>query len=276
MDQEGLVTSEIQERCHRNYFTRMDPSQPLYACGACGISDVPIDQNSPSVPDYDLDVISFTEVEVSDANRLLRPLYYTAQQTQKYNSPFAVDGLLRHIPDTAENRARWERYRPIISMYVLQPTDAAAAPMYLHVYSEGVSLPSRSADGEYHHPTMHLCQPCHRALTRCLDLPEDAPQEEYTAFAPVPSIAAGYDMGSTARVQNPPMATPSFCEGLCLPRGRVLSTALHIDVSRRCRSGTYRCFQGHCIVFPDFAAEVCGMEMPNAAYAGQEVSLLAI
>jgi len=131
MTQEGLVTDEDIERVMRDYHERMDPTLPPLACGCCGVADVPLpgfpldskrfeglqrqalkdakaDAKALEAKAEKLGIETFHVVQLDDPK--LAVLLYTAAQNTSYELPVPA-----HVADTPLNRARWQRFRPIIS-----------------------------------------------------------------------------------------------------------------------------------------------------------------
>ena len=164
----------------------------------------------------DIGIVQFTTVHLDD--RRLAALRYTDAQKRAYNLPVPV-----HKENTAENRAHWTRYKLVISLMVV-------GGRYMHLY------PQLCSNNE-----TKLCDRCRTSL--------------WAGKVPVPSVAAGWDLGSPERANLQPV---SFAEGVCLAKVRSLSTAFNI----RLRRAGHNTFTGHAINFVDHASDTCAAEMP--------------
>ena len=225
IEQEGLVTDADIEGCMQTYYERMNPTLPACACGVCGVMDIPLvvldrDRRSRD-PVYkspaDIGIVQFTIVHLDD--RRLAPLLYSDAQKRAYDLPVPV-----HKENTAENRAHWAHYKQVISMMVVRGH-------YMHLY------PQLCSNNE-----TKLCERCRSSL--------------WAGKVPIPSVAAGWDLGSPERANLQPV---SFAESVCLAKVRSLSTAFNI----RLRRAGHQTFTGHAINFVDHAADTCAAEMPS-------------
>ena len=222
IEQEALVTDADTEACMQTYYERMNPTLPACACGVCGVMSIPLVPLDGRTRDpvytspADIGIVQFTTVHLDD--RRLAALRYTDAQKRAYDLPVPV-----HKENTAENRAHWTRYKLVISLMVV-------GGRYMHLY------PQLCSNNE-----TKLCDRCRTSL--------------WAGKVPVPSVAAGWDLGSPERANLQPV---SFAEGVCLAKVRSLSTAFNI----RLRRAGHNTFTGHAINFVDHASDTCAAEMP--------------
>ena len=250
ISQEAEVTPDDIKRCMEDYTHRMNPTLCPVACGSCGRADIPMEYD-PNGPDAKLlGIETFHEVLLSDP--ILYPLHLTVDETTAFERP-----VPSHVLDTPENRARWLRFRPCLSIVSLP---SSSAPPSSEAVFAIPSLPLVPVTRIHLYPQLctelstNLCGTCFSDLT--------------LGNIPFICAASGWDLGSPERAE-PPLPELSFVTKLMIARSRVLSSALHIRIPRF--AGSYGSFKGHCICFPDQAADVCAHLMPSAAYAGREV-----
>ena len=181
----------------------------------------------------------FHEILLSD-DRLFW-LRYTEDQIANYNLFVPT-----HIEDNEINRGRWARFKVIKSSVEIAVPDMDT--WRYHLYPE---LCYANGDGVM---VTKLCHNCNYELVR--------------NHIPVPSIAAGWDIGGIDRALLPEL---SFAESLCISQARIFTAVLNIRLPRRV--GTYKSFRGHVISFPQDAPDACGGVMSNFLFAGDHVKI---
>ena len=268
MNEEAEVTYADIERCTARYLRRCPPGQPAQACAACGTCDVPVVHSTVAEADR-VGVTHFHTVPFFQdygqgvcLNADLKPLVYTREQDEAYNRV-----VPSHVVDTDDNRRHWARFRDVQSSLELREP-ASNRLLRLHLYPELCGLPPAGCgpqpDNAYRLPAvgedpalaghLRLCNPCYQRL-RVGQVPE-------------PSVAAGWDLGSAARVGLP---TLSWAETRAISRCRPLSAAFTVRLPRR--PGQYHTLTGNCACFHDNAADECSAALPDALFAGREVCL---
>jgi len=280
IDDEARVTDGDVVRCTGKYYARMDPTQPAVACGSCGWQDVPMAKHDSDA----FDIMEYRQVPLDSP--LLGPLRYLAAEDSRYDWP-------AHIPRTAENEVLWRRYRRVISMvqtadgmrYHLLPEQVMVTVPAAGAVSAGAgccgaascgagaaACHDRHTDGstvlasELAGPidpasaTVMLCSKCYAALSG------------RRPIRPERSIAAGWDLGQPERANLPML---SLAEEFAIARTRLMTTALNVRIPRpgtgilRDNIGTYRSVKGHCICFPDHAAENAAEALPDPTLMGR-------
>ena len=246
MAQEANVTDEDTERCTRSFFSRVSPNKPASACGCCGIMDIEVDinENAGQVPfsplkRNNMSIVNFHTVFLNSP--LLNVLRYTEEQENTYNLV-----VPRHITDNEVNRIRWTRFKRIISMFVVHFNDEQ---IRYHLYPELCSAATN---------TTQICEDCFTELNN-----------PRSTRIPVPSIAAGWDIGNPERADLPEL---TFAETLCISKVRVYSAALNFRLPRT-SSPAYNTFRGHVISFPQDAPVQCGNIMPNLRFAQETIEV---
>ncbi len=100
MDEEGLP-GHVDIWCRMAAYTcRVDPRQPVRACGCCVEADVPATLHDSE----SRGVLGFTKIPVDDSR--LEPLWYTGAEKQNFER-----GVPAHIEDTDVNHDLWLRFR---------------------------------------------------------------------------------------------------------------------------------------------------------------------
>ena len=246
MEEEAYVFDEDIERCTQSFFSRVSPNKPASACGCCGVMDIEVDinTNAGQLPFSELkrnnmSIVSFHTVPLNSP--LLFVLRYTTEQENTYNL-FVPE----HIIDNEINRDRWTRFKRIISMFVVNFNNISTR---YHLYPELCSTRTN---------TTQICEECYTELNN-----------PRGSRIPVPSIAAGWDIGSAERAGLPEL---TFAETLCISKVRVYSAALNFRLPRT-SSPAYNTFRGHVISFPQDAPIQCGNIMPNLQFAEQTIEV---
>ncbi len=120
MDEEDLPDHVDIWRCMVAYTCRVDPRQPVRACGCCGEADVPATLHDSE----SRGILSFAKIPVDDSR--LKPLWYTGAEKQNFER--RVPAL---IEDTAVNHDLWLRFRNIFSQ-----VEVGVEARYIHLYPE--------------------------------------------------------------------------------------------------------------------------------------------
>ena len=245
MAQEANVTDDDIERSTRSFFSRVSPNKPASACGCCGIMDIEVDINTSAgqVPfsplkRSNMSIVNFHTVPLN--NPLLFVLQYTIEEEITYNLLVPP-----HIIDNEANRDRWTIFKRIISMFLVHIN---GIPIRYHLYPELCSAETN---------TTQICEECFSKLNQS------------PARIPVPSIKAGWDLGSPERAGLPEL---TFAETLCISKVRVYSAALNFRLPRT-SSPAYNTFRGHVISFPQDAPIQCGIIMPNLQFAEETIEV---
>ena len=248
INQDQHVTDDINRRCLSNYFQNMNPTLGAMACACCGRLDIPIpneylenSRNSNHSFAPPKDVIHFQTYNIHDP--LFLPLHYTEIENEYYNSEVPHGNIL----NTPENRAKWNRYKSVISNYNRENEDGTFTRM--HLYPELVTNNNQ----------ILICNICQPFLT------------DTNPKRPDISIAEHYDFGNVARITNPPMPKLSLLGEFVIQRVRVLSSALNFKM--RAPNSNYNTFKGHCISFIDNNALICGQTMPDVEFVSKNVQI---
>jgi hypothetical protein len=279
------ISDETIRLCHKEYYHSMNPTQPVNVCSCCGMADVSVTENVNDVfGEYRVN--TFTAYPVHVENDSLNPLLNILMYQDDSIENIEDLPLPSHILNTPENVEKWRRYRVIKSLYLIEyqidnpdivDDDDFEGKNEVSIEDEilkaNIIKPARISKRSLFY--LYLETMFNDPVSLCLHFVLCGTCESSLKKNVIPkiSIAGGEDIGMYERIENPPMNEPTFFEELLLQKVRVLSAALNINVSEPNQEGKYGVVRGHAICFLSDGAEVCGLVMPDLAFAKSSVAI---